>query len=157
MARTEAWLVNKCPMEGACNACTRPSGCQCLQQTCFVLTAMNVDGVIRHLLTLMVTLFILVYRVCLQVVGWLCKKNPKPKCVCLHVCHRARRDATCARCGWDCAAGGYDDDSRPLPEHRAAWEAFTAQIRAGATPPYAGSTLQTKRKGEARKKGGKGR
>lgn len=46
-------------------------------------------------------------------------------------------DARCMRCGWDCESSGYDDDSQPLPKHRARWEQFTAAIRDGCTPAWA--------------------
>ena len=46
-------------------------------------------------------------------------------------------DARCCRCRWDCQQGGYDDDSRPLPQHRAVWEKFVASIKGGVTPSYA--------------------
>ena len=47
-------------------------------------------------------------------------------------------DARCLRCGWDCESQGYDNDSQPLPKHRPKWEAFTAAIRDGHTPAWAG-------------------
>lgn len=58
------------------------------------------------------------------------------------------------RCGWDCASGGkgYDDDSKPLPEHRGKWEEFTSQIRAGRTPAYEGRMEGSRRKPTAGKK-----
>lgn len=40
-------------------------------------------------------------------------------------------DGVCVRCGWDCEADGYDDDSRPLPGYRARFEAFSAAIKQG--------------------------
>ncbi|KAL4436621.1 hypothetical protein ABPG75_003760 [Micractinium tetrahymenae] len=46
-------------------------------------------------------------------------------------------DARCLRCGWDCESSGYDDDSQPLPKHRARWEQFAAAIREGRTPAWA--------------------
>lgn len=45
-------------------------------------------------------------------------------------------DARCLRCGWDCEQTGYDDESKPLPKFKTAWERFTAQIREGRTPPW---------------------
>ncbi len=66
------------------------------------------------------------------------------------------RLAACAcRCGWDCATGGYDDDSQPLPPHRAKWEEFTAHIKAGRTAPYAGKVEGSKRSKAAKAKGSK--
>ncbi|EFN52146.1 hypothetical protein CHLNCDRAFT_58985 [Chlorella variabilis] len=47
-------------------------------------------------------------------------------------------DARCLRCGWDCERSGYDDNSQPLPKHRAKWEHFVAAIRAGHVPAWAG-------------------
>jgi G3E family GTPase len=48
-------------------------------------------------------------------------------------------DARCCRCRWDCQQGGYDDESRPLPEHQAVWQKFVASIKGGVTPSYASS------------------
>ncbi len=48
-------------------------------------------------------------------------------------------DARCCRCRWDCQQGGYDDDSRPLPQHQAVWQKFVASIKGGVTPSYASS------------------
>ena len=45
-------------------------------------------------------------------------------------------DAKCVRCGWDCETDGYDDDSRPLPENRARFEAFSAAIKQGRVAEY---------------------
>lgn len=42
-------------------------------------------------------------------------------------------DASCVRCGWDCEGGGYDDDSRPLPEHRERWQRFVRCVAEGKT------------------------
>ncbi|KAF8071330.1 yciC [Scenedesmus sp. PABB004] len=43
-------------------------------------------------------------------------------------------DATCARCGWSCEEGGYDDDSAPLPQHAERFAAIAAELKAGRTP-----------------------
>ena len=64
-------------------------------------------------------------------------------CQCMHA-HECR-------CGWDCATGGYDDDSQPMPEHRAKWEEFVAQIRAGRTPAYEGRVEGSRRRPAAGK------
>ncbi len=40
------------------------------------------------------------------------------------------------RCGWDCQADGYDDDSRPLPKFRAKWQAYVTALQAGHAPPW---------------------
>jgi hypothetical protein len=42
------------------------------------------------------------------------------------------------RCGWDCEADGYDDDSNPLPQYKARYDAITALLREGRTPDYKG-------------------
>ncbi|GIM03944.1 hypothetical protein Vretimale_8602, partial [Volvox reticuliferus] len=47
-------------------------------------------------------------------------------------------DAECVRCGWDCEADGYDDDSNPLPAFKAKYDAFTAALREGRTPVWRG-------------------
>ncbi|KAF6262136.1 CobW/HypB/UreG, nucleotide-binding domain-containing protein [Scenedesmus sp. NREL 46B-D3] len=43
-------------------------------------------------------------------------------------------DAACARCGWTCEDGGYDDDSNPLPQYRERYAAITAVLKQGRTP-----------------------
>ncbi|EFJ42055.1 hypothetical protein VOLCADRAFT_97965 [Volvox carteri f. nagariensis] len=47
-------------------------------------------------------------------------------------------DAECVRCGWDCEADGYDDDSNPLPAYKAKYDAFTAALREGRTAVWKG-------------------
>ncbi|GLI65239.1 hypothetical protein VaNZ11_008724, partial [Volvox africanus] len=47
-------------------------------------------------------------------------------------------DAECVRCGWDCEADGYDDDSNPLPAFKAKYDTFTAALREGRTPVWRG-------------------
>lgn len=48
-------------------------------------------------------------------------------------------DATCIRCKWDCLTGGYDDNSKPLPQHKAVWSKYVESIKAGVTPSWKGS------------------
>jgi hypothetical protein len=43
-------------------------------------------------------------------------------------------DATCARCGWSCEEGGYDDDSNPLPQHAQRYKDIVGELKAGRTP-----------------------
>ncbi|KAG2438855.1 hypothetical protein HXX76_005395 [Chlamydomonas incerta] len=50
-------------------------------------------------------------------------------------------DAECVRCGWDCEADGYDDDSNPLPAFEPKYAAFSAALRAGRTAPWRGRHL----------------
>eukprot|EP00890_Picochlorum_soloecismus_P003196 jgi/Picsp_1/3878/NSC_01390-R1_cobalamin synthesis protein p47k len=50
-------------------------------------------------------------------------------------------DARCIRCGWDCEKGGYDDDSKPLPQHKDQWSKFVMSIRNGVTPTWNGKQL----------------
>ena len=67
-------------------------------------------------------------------------------------------DARCARCGWDCEDGGYDDDSQPLPKYAAKWAAFTSLIREGRTAPWDGPVNNARRPrggGGKAKSGGK--
>lgn len=47
-------------------------------------------------------------------------------------------DANCIRCRWDCLKGGYDDNSKPLPEHKAVWAKYVESIKAGITPAWRG-------------------
>lgn len=66
----------------------------------------------------------------------------------------ARREVACAgddgwrRCGWDCEADGYDDDSNPLPQYKARYDAVMAALREGRTLPYSGKV-----KGQAARRG----
>jgi hypothetical protein len=48
-------------------------------------------------------------------------------------------DAVCVRCRWDCLTGGYDDNSKPLPEHKAVWSKYVESIKAGITPQWKGT------------------
>lgn len=48
-------------------------------------------------------------------------------------------DALCVRCRWDCLTGGYDDNSKPLPEHKAVWSKYVESIKAGITPQWKGT------------------
>jgi hypothetical protein len=50
-------------------------------------------------------------------------------------------DGHCVRCGWDCEKGGYDDDSKPLPQHKEQWNKFVISIRNGVTPAWNGKRL----------------
>jgi len=50
-------------------------------------------------------------------------------------------DGHCIRCGWDCEKGGYDDDSKPLPQHKDQWSKFVISIRNGVTPAWNGKQL----------------
>lgn len=43
-------------------------------------------------------------------------------------------DASCARCGWSCEEGGYDDDSNPLPQHAQRYKDIVTELKAGRTP-----------------------
>ena len=52
-------------------------------------------------------------------------------------------DARCCRCRWDCQQGGYDDDSRPLPQHKDVWQKFVDSIKGGVTPSYASSSKKS--------------
>ncbi len=45
---------------------------------------------------------------------------------------------TSCRCGWDCEADGYDDDSNPLPAFKDKYDNFSAQLRAGRTAAWKG-------------------
>ena len=45
-------------------------------------------------------------------------------------------DAVCVRCGWCCEADGYDDDSAPLPEFKAAYDRFRRLLLQGTTASY---------------------
>jgi len=56
-------------------------------------------------------------------------------------------DAKCCRCRWDCQEGGYDDDSNPLPQHKAVWQKFVDSIKGGVTPSYAKSGSSSKKAG----------
>ncbi|KDD76538.1 hypothetical protein H632_c190p1 [Helicosporidium sp. ATCC 50920] len=47
-------------------------------------------------------------------------------------------DGRCIRCGWDCEAQGYDDDSQPRAAHRARWSQLVALIQRGITPVWSG-------------------
>ncbi|KAG2495666.1 hypothetical protein HYH03_006266 [Edaphochlamys debaryana] len=47
-------------------------------------------------------------------------------------------DAECVRCGWDCEADGYDDDSNPLPPYKAKYDTYTAALKTGRTPAWRG-------------------
>ena len=51
---------------------------------------------------------------------------------------RARPATACARCGWDCEARGYDDDSNPLPAYQAKYDGFVAELREGRTAAWDG-------------------
>ena len=48
-------------------------------------------------------------------------------------------DALCIRCKWNCLTGGYDDNSKPLPQHKAVWQKYVDSIKAGITPTWKGS------------------
>ena len=50
-------------------------------------------------------------------------------------------DGRCVRCGWSCEKGGYDDDSKPLPQHKDQWSKFVISIRNGVTPAWNGKKL----------------
>jgi hypothetical protein len=45
-------------------------------------------------------------------------------------------DAECARCGWDCEEGGYDDDCNPLPEYKARYQEIQAELATGRVPAW---------------------
>lgn len=48
-------------------------------------------------------------------------------------------DALCVRCKWNCLTGGYDDNSKPLPQHKAVWQKYVDSIKSGITPAWKGS------------------
>lgn len=47
-------------------------------------------------------------------------------------------DAKCIRCKWDCLTGGYDDNSKPLPQYKAVWSKYVESIKSGITPSWKG-------------------
>ena len=59
-------------------------------------------------------------------------------------------DAKCCRCRWDCQQGGYDDDSKPLPQHKAVWQKFVDSIKGGVTPSYGSGDGKKKARGSAK-------